>query len=165
MSMWQKGETSGNFLEVKDIFYDCDEDTLLLEVNPKGPACHTGHNSCFYRSLMQNQEPICCNCSDAEDDINENPTKILNELVEVIDSRFTEKPEGSYIAKLYTGGRERILKKVGEEAAEVVIASMSQNKNETIYETADLLFHLLIALRYDGITMEEVMTELERRRK
>jgi phosphoribosyl-ATP pyrophosphohydrolase len=114
---------------------------------------------------MQNQEPICCNCSDAEDDINENPTKILNELVEVIDSRFTEKPEGSYIAKLYTGGRERILKKVGEEAAEVVIASMSQNKNETIYETADLLFHLLIALRYDGITMEEVMTELERRRK
>ncbi|HHV17821.1 MAG TPA: bifunctional phosphoribosyl-AMP cyclohydrolase/phosphoribosyl-ATP diphosphatase HisIE [Thermoanaerobacterales bacterium] len=164
-SLWQKGETSGNFLEVKDIFYDCDEDTLLLEVNPKGPACHTGHNSCFYRSLMQNQEPICCNCSDAEDDINENPTKILNELVEVIDSRFTEKPEGSYIAKLYTGGRERILKKVGEEAAEVVIASMSQNKNETIYETADLLFHLLIALRYDGITMEEVMTELERRRK
>ena len=96
-SLWQKGETSGNFLEVKDIFYDCDEDTLLLEVNPKGPACHTGHNSCFYRSLMQNQEPICCNCSDAEDDINENPTKILNELVEVIDSRFTEKPEGSYM--------------------------------------------------------------------
>lgn len=164
-SLWQKGETSGNFLEVKDIFYDCDEDTLLLEVNPKGPACHTGHNSCFYRSLMQNQEPICCNCSDAEDDINENPTKILNELVEVIDSRFTEKPEGSYIAKLYTGGRERILKKVGEEAAEVVIASMSQNKDETIYETADLVFHLLIALRYDGITIEEVMTELERRRK
>jgi phosphoribosyl-ATP pyrophosphohydrolase len=126
-----------------------------------GPAIDEG----FYRSLMQNQEPICCNCSDAEDYINENPTKILNELVEVIDSRFTEKPEGSYIAKLYTGGRERILKKVGEEAAEVVIASMSQNKNETIYETADLLFHLLIALRYDGITMEEVMTELERRRK
>lgn len=163
--LWQKGETSGNFLEIKSIFYDCDEDTLLLKVDPKGPACHTGHNSCFYRSLLQNQESVCDDCTHSEDNLQENPTKILDELVEVIDSRFATKPEGSYIAKLYSGGRERILKKVGEEAAEVVIASMSQNKGETIYETADLLFHLLIALRYDGITIEEVMTELERRRK
>jgi phosphoribosyl-ATP pyrophosphohydrolase/phosphoribosyl-AMP cyclohydrolase len=164
-SLWQKGETSGNFLKVKSIFYDCDEDTLLLKVDPKGPACHTGHNSCFYRSLLQNQESALSDCNNAKDAAQENYSKIIDELVEVIDSRFAEKPEGSYIAKLYTGGRERILKKVGEEAAEVVIASMSQNKDETIYETADLVFHLLIALRYDGITIEEVMTELERRRK
>lgn len=164
-SLWQKGETSGNFLEIKSIFYDCDNDTLLLKVAPKGPACHTGHISCFYRSLLQNQDFTCGGCTNTEHDVQENPLNILDELVKVIDSRFTEKPEGSYIAKLYSGGRERILKKVGEEAAEVVIASMSQNKGETIYETADLLFHLLIALRFDGITVEEIMTELKRRRR
>ncbi|HHY70956.1 MAG TPA: bifunctional phosphoribosyl-AMP cyclohydrolase/phosphoribosyl-ATP diphosphatase HisIE [Thermoanaerobacterales bacterium] len=164
-SLWQKGETSGNFLEVKSIFYDCDKDTLLLKVDPQGPACHTGHESCFYRSLIQNQEPALSECTGAKDEIQGNPIKILDELIEVIDSRFTVQPEGSYIAKLYAGGRERILKKVGEEATEVIIASMSQNKSEIIYETADLLFHLLIALRFDRIAIEEIMTELERRRK
>lgn len=156
--LWQKGETSGNFLEVKNIYYDCDEDTLLLQVVPKGPACHTGNYSCFYRSLLDNQR------SAVEDEV-KNPLGILKELVDIIDSRFAQRPEGSYIAKLYEGGRERILKKVGEEACEVIIASMSKNKAETIYETADLLFHLLIALRFDNITIEEVMAELKRRRK
>lgn len=156
--LWQKGETSGNFLEVKNIYYDCDEDTLLLQVVPKGPACHTGNYSCFYRSLLDNQR------SAVEDKV-KNPLGILKELVDIIDSRFAQKPEGSYIAKLYEGGKERILKKVGEEACEVIIASMSKNKAETIYETADLLFHLLIALRFDNITIEEVMAELKRRRK
>ncbi|NLZ51853.1 MAG: bifunctional phosphoribosyl-AMP cyclohydrolase/phosphoribosyl-ATP diphosphatase HisIE [Thermoanaerobacteraceae bacterium] len=156
--LWQKGETSGNFLEVKSILYDCDEDTLLLKVTPKGPACHTGNYSCFYRSLLENQ-----GCSAKDED--NYPLGILEELVDVIDSRFAEKPEGSYIAKLFAGGKERILKKVGEEASEVIIASMSQNKAETIYETADLIFHLLIALRFDNITIEEVMEELKRRRK
>jgi len=156
--LWQKGETSGNFLEVKNIYYDCDEDTLLLQVVPKGPACHTGNYSCFYRSLLDNQR------SAVEDEV-KNPLGILKELVDIIDSRFAQRPEGSYIAKLYEGGKERILKKVGEEACEVIIASMSKNKAETIYETADLLFHLLIALRFDNITIEEVMAELKRRRK
>lgn len=156
--LWQKGETSGNFLEVKNIYYDCDEDTLLLQVVPKGPACHTGNYSCFYRSLLENQR------SAVEDKV-KNPLGILKELVDIIDSRFAQRPEGSYIAKLYEGGKERILKKVGEEACEVIIASMSKNKAETIYETADLLFHLLIALRFDNITIEEVMAELKRRRK
>ena len=85
--------------------------------------------------------------------------------MEVIDSRFVEQPEGSYIAKLFKGGKERILKKVGEEATEVVIASMGNYKEETIYETADLLFHLLIALRFDSISIDEIMIELKRRRK
>lgn len=156
--LWQKGETSGSFLEVKSIFYDCDEDTLLLKVLPKGPACHTGNYSCFYRSLLENQ---ACNVKNEVND----PFEILGELVDVIDSRFAQRPEGSYIAKLFSGGKERILKKVGEEACEVIIASMSKNKAETIYETADLLFHLLIALRFDKITIEEVMNELKRRRK
>lgn len=156
--LWQKGETSGNFLEVKSILYDCDEDTLLLKVNPKGPACHTGNYSCFYRNLLEDQG---CGPKDESKD----PFGILGELVEIIDSRFAEKPKGSYIAKLYAGGKERILKKVGEEACEVIIASMSKNKADTIYETADLLFHLLIALRFDNITVEEVMDELKKRRK
>jgi len=156
--LWQKGETSGNFLEIKSIFYDCDEDTLLLKVLPKGPACHTGNYSCFYRSLLENQ------ARNVKNEVND-PFEILGELVDVIDSRFAQRPEGSYIAKLFSGGKERILKKVGEEACEVIIASMSKNKAETIYETADLLFHLLIALRFDKITIEEVMNELKRRRK
>ena len=155
--LWQKGETSGNYLEVKDILYDCDEDTLLIKVIPKGPTCHTGNYSCFYRKLLENVE-----CSAKAE-----PSKfdIINERVDVIDSRFSERPEGSYIAKLFAGGKERILKKVGEEASEVIIASMSDNRADTIYEAADLLFHLLIALRYDKITVEEVMGELKSRRK
>ncbi|WP_296969253.1 bifunctional phosphoribosyl-AMP cyclohydrolase/phosphoribosyl-ATP diphosphatase HisIE [Tepidanaerobacter sp. EBM-38] len=160
-SLWQKGETSGNVLEVKSIFYDCDKDTLLLKVDAKGPACHTGHNSCFYRSLSDIQDSD----TNEKDEPQENTLNFLNELVGIIDSRFNEKPEGSYVAKLYNGGRDRILKKVGEEATEVVIASMSQDKDATIYESADLFFHMLIALRYDGITIEEVINELKRRHK
>jgi len=187
-TLWQKGETSGNFQEVKKIFYDCDGDTLLLKVDPKGPACHTGNRSCFYRDLMNDAGRITeiteYNNNEDEQMIKEeentygkNPVrekdiskfnselKVLEELVSIIDSRFNELPEDSYVAKLYKGGRERILKKVGEEASEVIIASMSGKKSDTIYETADLIFHLLIALRYDGISVQEIMEELKRRRK
>lgn len=156
-SLWQKGETSGNFLYVKSIFYDCDEDTLLLKVDAAGPACHTGYVSCFYRSLKEDFE--------AKEDKPSGKLEFLNELADIIDSRFYEKPETSYVAKLYNGGRERILKKVGEEAAEVIIASMSQKKDDMVYESADLIFHLLVALRYDGISLEEIAGELERRHK
>lgn len=185
-TLWQKGETSGNFQEVKDIFYDCDGDTLLLKVDPKGPACHTGNRSCFYRRIANDAARITeiNEYDNGEDELmikkeicKENPVrqkdigqinselKILEELVSIIDSRFNELPEDSYVAKLYRGGRERILKKVGEEASEVIIASMSGKKGDTIYETADLIFHLLIALRYDGISLQEIMEELKRRRK
>jgi phosphoribosyl-ATP pyrophosphohydrolase/phosphoribosyl-AMP cyclohydrolase len=157
--LWQKGETSGNFLIVNQILYDCDEDTLLLKVEPKGPACHTGNDSCFYRKLFSS------NNQEDKSSIDGQNIDIIYELIDVIDSRFKEAPEGSYVAKLYKGGRERILKKVGEEAAEVIIASMSQKKSDTIYEIADLIFHLLISMRYDKISMEEIMIELKRRRK
>ena len=160
--LWQKGETSGNLLLVDKILYDCDKDTLLLKVNPKGPTCHTGNKSCFYRELIQ--ESTTDHSSDSVDGQGD-LTQIIDELIEIIDSRFTEKPEGSYIVKLYNGGKEKILKKVGEEATEVVIASMSENKGDTIYETAYLIFHLLIALRYDNISLSQVLAELRRRRK
>lgn len=181
--LWQKGETSGNFQQVREIYYDCDGDTLLLKVTPKGPACHTGNKSCFYRVLIpktgdENNKTI--NTSDIPLDEKhvsqannysvtikrpDDALKILEELTNVIDSRFKELPEDSYVAKLYKGGRERILKKVGEEASEVIIASMTKRKADIIYEAADLIFHLLIAMRYDGISIEEIMEELKRRRK
>ncbi|HHW04100.1 MAG TPA: bifunctional phosphoribosyl-AMP cyclohydrolase/phosphoribosyl-ATP diphosphatase HisIE [Thermoanaerobacterales bacterium] len=177
-TLWQKGENSGNFQEVKEILYDCDGDALLLKVDPKGPACHTGKRSCFYRSLVAaNDAGETSKLPDHDTNNNEDNEKeqmekkenvefeILEELVSIIDSRFNELPENSYVAKLYKGGRERILKKVGEEAAEVVIASMSEKRGDIIYEAADLIFHLLIALRYDGISLQEIMDELERRRK
>ncbi|WP_422445251.1 bifunctional phosphoribosyl-AMP cyclohydrolase/phosphoribosyl-ATP diphosphatase HisIE [Thermoanaerobacterium sp. DL9XJH110] len=169
-TLWQKGETSGNFQDVKRIMYDCDQDALLLKVEPKGPACHTGHRSCFFRSLAVKEEQVGNMRFRTEADstgtiCQDNHIKILEELVNIIDSRFREMPEGSYVAKLYKEGRERILKKIGEEASEVIIASMSGSKSDTIYETADLIFHLLIALRYDGISLKEIAEELERRRK
>lgn len=181
-TLWQKGETSGNFQKVKEIFYDCDGDTLLLKVDPKGPACHTGNKSCFYRSLMAvTEDKGILKVEDFGDKKNReenNPEndsvrkkghnselEILEVLIDIIDSRFNELPQDSYVAKLYKGGRERILKKVGEEASEVIIASMSGEKSDTIYEAADLIFHLLIALRYDGISIQEIMEELKRRRK
>jgi len=181
-TLWQKGETSGNFQEVKEIFYDCDGDTLLLKVEPKGPACHTGNRSCFYRVMaskaedngIKNDEDFGDVKTGYENDANSDSAirkstddglKILEDLIGIIDSRFNELPEDSYVAKLYKGGRERILKKVGEEASEVIIASMSGKKGDTIYETADLIFHLLIALRYDGISIQEIMEELKRRKK
>lgn len=177
-TLWQKGENSGNFQEVKEILYDCDGDALLLKVDPKGPACHTGKRSCFYRSLVSaNDAGETSKLPDHDTNNNEDNEKeqmekkenvefeILEELVSIIDSRFNELPENSYVAKLYKGGRERILKKVGEEAAEAVIASMSEKRGDIIYEAADLIFHLLIALRYDGISLQEIMDELKRRRK
>jgi len=154
--LWQKGETSGNFLDVKQIFYDCDEDTLLIKALPYGPCCHTGRKTCFFRSLGPEEKA---------DDINPDVLNIFEELENLIDSRFVQKPEGSYITKLFLGGRERILKKIGEEAAEVIIASMSKDKTETIYESADLLFHLLIALRLDNISLKMIAQELKSRRK
>lgn len=164
-SLWQKGETSGNYQDVKEIYYDCDCDTLLIEVEPKGPACHTGNKSCFYRKLLSYSQNDSTKEPENTYEKELEGKDVIKELVEVIKSRFAEKPEDSYVAKLYKGGKERILKKVGEEASEVIIASMSGKKDDTIYESADLIFHLLIALEYDGITLDEIMAELKRRRK
>lgn len=157
--LWQKGETSGNFLEVKQVLYDCDEDTLLLKVVPQGPACHTGNRTCFYRSVSLEE------IKEERKHQDLSTLSVLEELENLIDSRFAQKPEGSYITKLFVGGRERILKKIGEEASEVIIASMSKDKGETVYESADLLFHLLIALRLDDISIKDVAQELKSRRK
>lgn len=164
--LWKKGETSGNVLKIADILYDCDADTLLLKVKPAGPVCHTGNNTCFFQKITASKFLIHNDKISKKFNNNKMKTKtnIIDELVDIIDSRFKILPDSSYIAKLYQGGKERILKKVGEEATEVVIASMSERKDDTIYEVADLIFHLLIALRYDDITLDDILKELEHRR-
>ena len=152
--LWMKGESSGNTQKVEQILYDCDEDTLLIKVKPAGPACHTGNYSCFYRDL-QGEEidtsiPFQIN--------------ILQELYQIILSRQQEMPEGSYTSYLFQEGIDKILKKVGEESAEVIIAAKNRDKNEVVYETADLIYHLLVMMVEQGVGVRDVLAELRSRR-
>lgn len=152
--LWMKGESSGNTQKVEQILYDCDEDTLLIKVKPAGPACHTGNYSCFYRDL-QGEEidtsiPFQIN--------------ILQELYQIILSRQQEMPEGSYTSYLFQEGIDKILKKVGEESAEVIIAAKNRDKNEVVYETADLIYHLLVMMVEQGIKLSDIYKELRSRR-
>ncbi|AAM25297.1 MAG: Histidine biosynthesis bifunctional protein HisIE [Caldanaerobacter subterraneus] len=148
--IWHKGETSGNTQKVKKIFYDCDEDALLIQVEAKGPACHTGNISCFYRSF---------------DEETEDGIEILNKLYERIKGRKINPVEGSYTNYLFEKGIDKILKKVGEEATEVVIASKNDSKDEIVYEVSDLIYHLMVLLVEKNITLNDIYNELERRYK
>jgi phosphoribosyl-ATP pyrophosphohydrolase/phosphoribosyl-AMP cyclohydrolase len=152
-SLWKKGETSGNLQKVIDIKIDCDEDSLIYLVVEEGPACHTGEESCFYRNL------------NLEKDTKPLPFEILHKLYEKIEERKNTKPEGSYVAKLFEKGSDKIIQKVGEEAIETVIALKNKNKDEIIYETADLIFHLLVALVDSGVKLEYIQEELLKRYK
>jgi len=139
--LWHKGATSGNTQRVLHIAEDCDGDALLVTVEPRGPACHTGAMSCF---------------ADA-------PPRTLERLMSVLRDRHTNRPEGSYSASLFNGGRNRILKKIGEEATEVVIAASGEGRERMISEIADLVFHLSVLMVDEGIGWEEVEGELEKR--
>ncbi len=156
--LWMKGEESGNTLEVKRILVDCDADTLLLLVKPSGPACHTGHRSCFYRDIggveLEKAEKVeyPCDCS------------ILERVYEVIlDRKRDINNPNSYTASLFRKGLDKILKKIGEEASEVIIACKNEKEEEIVYEVADLLFHTLVALGYFDIAPVAVYEELCRR--
>ncbi|ADI28021.1 MULTISPECIES: bifunctional phosphoribosyl-AMP cyclohydrolase/phosphoribosyl-ATP diphosphatase HisIE [unclassified Geobacillus] len=150
--LWHKGATSGNVQRVVDIRYDCDADALLVLVEPAGPACHTGSYSCFSRSL---------------DGAARTPAAdrfaILNELEQIIAKRDAERPEGSYTTYLFEKGVDKILKKVGEEAAEVIIAAKNQNHEELKWEAADLLYHLLVLLREQKLPLDAVLATLAER--
>lgn len=153
-SLWHKGETSGHIQKVISLEADCDLDALVVRVDPKGPACHTGARSCFFEEVegfAAHQE--------------RSVGAILGELERLIAERKVQKPEGSYTAKLFDQGLKRILQKVGEEATETVVAGMSGDREETIREVSDLLFHLLVALREMDISLEDVAAELQSRRK
>lgn len=147
-----KGETSGNVQKVEEIRIDCDGDALLMLVDQKGPACHTGNKSCFYRELGSPED------STGGIDYSLN---ILKELEEVIKERDKTRKEGSYTASLFEFGETEIEKKLGEEAVEVIVA---EDRSDRIYESADLLYHLLVLLRSDRISLSEVMEELSERR-
>jgi len=153
--LWNKGETSGNYQEVIQISYDCDADALLVKVKQHGPACHTGEYSCFHNTVM--------NLGD-EKEIYSSNDSIINELYEVISNRFKERPEGSYTTYLFNEGQDKILKKIGEEAAEIIIGSKNQSREEVIYEMGDLLYHCLVLLVLHGIKPYEIMDELAKRR-
>ena len=154
--LWVKGETSGNFMYVKDIRVDCDADCLLVEVDPAGAACHTGNRSCFYRKAESGvlvEDTDCDSVADA----------VAVEQATIID-RKNNPEDGSYTNYLFDKGEDKILKKVGEEAAEVVIAGKNRSKEEIAYETADLMYHLTVMLVDNGMTWEDIYAEIKRRK-
>ena len=157
--LWKKGETSGNEQIVKEISYDCDNDTLLVKVEQKGVACHTGNRSCFYSKLTQVVIP-----SEARNlEVETFSGNVIDKIYEVILDRKRNLRESSYVSSLFKSGRDKILKKIGEEASEVVIGSKNDKKEEIIYEIADLWFHSLVLLGYHDITPEEIYKELQKR--
>lgn len=151
-SLWTKGETSGNFLRVVEIRQDCDGDALLVLAEPAGPTCHTGAESCFFQSLdgsVRNERV---------------PSgTIVTRLSDLIVQRAVDLPEGSYTTKLLKGGVDRIGKKIGEEAAEVIIAAKNASAEELKWEVADLLYHTLVLLADQHVSLEEIWGELHRR--
>lgn len=157
--LWLKGETSGNYQLIEEIKIDCDNDTLLLKVKPQGPACHTGHKSCFYRVIEENE------IKEKESENERDRTQFLQQLSVIIYSRKENLPESSYTSYLFKEGVDKICKKVGEEATEVVIAAKNKDKSEIIYESADLIYHLLVLLACYDIMPIDVIEELEKRHK
>ena len=156
--LWVKGETSGNTQRVKQILVDCDSDTLLIRVEQKGVACHTGAYSCFYRDI-EGKEIL------PEKPSSESKTDILEELMQVFEDRKRNPSTESYVCRLLASPGEKIPKKIAEEAAEVLIALKDQDKEQIIYETADLWFHTLVALSCHNLSYRAILNELRRRRK
>ncbi len=151
--LWVKGETSGNKQKIVKVKVDCDGDSVLYLVKDYGVACHTGEESCFYRNIEFKKEE------------KPDPYEIIHALYEKVLDRKQNKPEGSYVAKLFEKGSDKIIQKVGEEAIETVIALKNKDKNEIVYETADLIFHLIVALADAGVKIEDIQEELLRRYK
>ena len=144
--LWAKGETSGNFLNVKEILLDCDQDTLLIKARPDGPVCHTGADTCW------NEE-------------NSVDLNFLSYLQDFIDRRHKEMPEGSYTTSLFKSGVNRMAQKVGEEAVETVIEATNGTDDRLIYEASDLIYHLIVLLTSKGHRIEELAAELVKRHK
>lgn len=142
--LWTKGEESGNFLEVKTMHVDCDKDTILIKVKPAGPTCHTGARSCFETDLNQN---------------------FIFKLEQIIEDRYNNPVEGSYVNTLHKKGINRIAQKVGEEGVETVVAALNQTEEDLINEASDLVFHLLVLLKEKGLSIRTIAENLEKRHK
>ncbi len=146
--LWLKGETSGNYQHIISIATDCDRDTLLVKVKADGPACHLGTESCFAYPLYEAEETEAFS---------------FEALMQLIEGRKTQKKEGSYTTYLFEKGLDKILKKVGEESTEVIIAAKAQDKKETIYEISDLAYHIMVLMIESGITIDDIKKELASR--
>jgi len=144
--LWTKGEESGNFLNVVSIAVDCDNDTLLIKVNPVGPTCHTGSDTCWNEK-------------------NSADVAFLSHLQDFIDKRKEEMPEGSYTTSLFKKGTRKIAQKVGEEAVETIIGAMANDDENFLYEGADLIYHLIVLLTHKGYRIEDLARELAKRHK
>ena len=146
--LWLKGETSGNYQHIVSITADCDKDALVVVVEPEGPACHTGETTCFHKPVFQSEE---------------RHEFSYESLMEMLIGRKVEKKEGSYTTYLFEKGLDKILKKVGEECTEVIIAAKDDDKAETIYEVADLAYHVMVMMIQMGISLEDIHKELASR--
>lgn len=151
--LWHKGGTSGNTQSIVEIKYDCDQDALVVLIQPNGPACHNGTTSCFVDSMYQNKER----------DVTSADYQILANLEKVIEERDIKRPEGTYTTYLFEKGVDKILKKVGEEAAEVIIAAKNRDSEELKWEASDLLYHLFVLLREQKLPFSEILQVLEAR--
>lgn len=148
-TIWTKGETSGNYLNVVDIKNDCDQDTLLIRVNPTGPVCHTGTDTCWGEKN--------------EASTNNNPLLFLSELQDFIEERHRQMPEGSYTTSLFKDGLNRMAQKVGEEALELVIEAVNGSNERMVYEGSDMLYHLIVLMTSKGMRIEQLAEELMQR--
>ena len=146
--LWLKGETSGNYQHIVSITADCDKDALVIKVNKDGPACHTGTDSCFTAPLLLSEEATPFS---------------MNGLYELLTDRKEKMPEGSYTTYLFQKGIDKILKKVGEETTEVIIAAKADDKRDTVYEIADLAYHVMVLMVEMGITVDDIKNELASR--
>lgn len=146
--LWLKGETSGNYQHIVSITADCDRDALVVKVHPDGPACHLGTESCFAYPLCESEEEKAFS---------------LELLMDLLKGRKEEMPAGSYTTYLFEKGLDKILKKVGEESTEVIIAAKDRDKAETVYEIADLVYHVMVLMVEAGISLEDIRTELASR--
>lgn len=151
--LWEKGETSGHKLSVKGVFIDCDRDTILVKAQATGPTCHTGERACFFSKLDQIGEDAPEKSADVQGGI-------LESVLRIIAARKAAPQPGSYTTKLFEGGHDKILKKIAEEAGEVLIAAKGGKRAEIVYEVADLLFHTLMVLGYHDVSLHEVYQEL-----
>lgn len=178
--LWNKGETSGNIQLIKEIKFDCDADTLLIKVEQVGVACHTGEKSCFFNEIplkipeskkkikslkMQDLEKSGCSGAAEPGFAVQSNLQILDELYQVINDRIINKSEGSYTYLLHKKGLDEILKKVGEESVEIILASKHQSRERIVSEISDLLYHLLVLMAEEKINLSDISKELKKRRK
>ncbi|MCF3944592.1 bifunctional phosphoribosyl-AMP cyclohydrolase/phosphoribosyl-ATP diphosphatase HisIE [Oceanobacillus alkalisoli] len=147
-TLWNKGETSGNKQIVKEIRYDCDKDALLVQVEPLGSACHTGEDTCFYQTMTETELPIF---------------EIIPQVIAKIKDRRSNPAPGAYTTYLFDKGIDKMLKKVGEESSEVIIAAKNEDKQELTAEISDLLYHLLVVMEESGVALDDIKAELMER--